>query len=83
MYCGNWCAVRAATVVAFNVYQTVHDAVDGMEERPAVYLQAAAAKLPVGAQEEVKLEDLVLRGIQIAAGEQGEVGDEFFIFAAP
>ena len=59
------------------------DPVNLVKECPAIHLQPAAAELPIGAQQEMKFEDLVLLFIQSAAAHQAEIGDVLLVFQPP
>ena len=50
---------------------------------PRSIFQAAAAETPVGAKEKVKFEDPEVGFVQIALGEEIEIGHIFFVFTAP
>ncbi|MCC6342244.1 MAG: hypothetical protein IT166_08600 [Bryobacterales bacterium] len=54
-----------------------------MEKVAAVHVQAGAAELPIGAEQEMEPEELPIRFIQRAFADEIEIGDEFFVFPAP
>lgn len=57
--------------------------VNGMEKVAAVDLEHARAELPVGAEQEVVLEQLVLEIIQCSPADVAEIGDVLFVLAPP
>ncbi|HTA42835.1 MAG TPA: hypothetical protein VK789_10325 [Bryobacteraceae bacterium] len=54
-----------------------------MKESAAIYFQLATAEVPVCSEEEMKLENPVLRFIQKTPAHQAEIGDVFFVSPAP
>jgi len=54
-----------------------------MKERSTIHIEAAAAEPPIRAQKEVEAENLMLEFIERAFGDEAEVGNIFFIAAAP
>jgi len=68
---------------AKDLAQFLFDAIDRVEEIAAVDVQAAAAQTPIGAEQEMKAEELVFFRCQRPAGDEREIGDVFFILAAP
>ena len=59
------------------------DPIDRMEEVSPVYARLARAQLPIRSEQKVPTEQLVFEIGESPAGDQGEVGDIFFVLPAP
>jgi len=59
------------------------DFVNRVEERTPHDVELPAAELPIRAEKKVIFENLILVGIECSPRNKSEIGDEFFVLAAP